>query len=356
MKAALWLVASAVAATASAGDWPQWLGPTRDGQAASGALPSVAAPKLSVAWRRPLGPGLSGIVSGNGHAFTLFSDGESDYAVALALADGREAWRTKLDPSPPGSDRGPGSTPLVEGRELIVQAGGRDNETSLVGLDPATGATLWSLKGAHRTTYSSPVVAEVGGVRQLVVHTTLPGPPPRSGLLGLKLDDRSVLWSTALEKGVSFETPLVTPDGRVVLLTWSDVQTVTVTRNEGRFEATPSWQSGDLVSYVSPPVLVGNHLYGFGGDFLACVDPKTGRTLWKEKLYPGSVSAAGSHLAVLSVNAGALRLVEAGPGGYREKAKIDLFARGSRAEAPPTVIAGHVLARNDEEIVAVRVE
>jgi outer membrane protein assembly factor BamB len=397
------LVMAAAGAPARAGDdaWPQWLGPTRDGRAAEAA--ARKAPRLALAWKKPLGGGSSGLVVAGGRVFTLFSDEESEFAVALAVADGREIWRAKLDAMVPGADGGPVSTPLVagstlvtlssacqlraldtatgrvawqrdmkadfavklgrgcatspllEGGRVIVQAGGRDNDQRVVALDAATGATVWTSRGTERTTYTSPVVAEIGGVRQLVVHHTIIGPPAKSGLMGIRLADQSVLWSRPLET-LSFDTPLVLASGAVVLGSWSDTSAVQVTSRAGRFEAKPGWATADLSAVVSPPVFRDGHLYGFSGDFLACVDSTSGRTVWKEKIYGGSVILIGDQLAALSITSGLLRLVQASPAGYRELARLEVLNRGSRADTPPSFAAGHVFVRNDEELAAVRVE
>jgi outer membrane protein assembly factor BamB len=395
------LVLAVGASAAAAGDsWPQWLGPTRDGRA-EGTLPK--APRLTQAWKKPLGGGSSGIVVADGRAYTMFSDEESEFAVAFAVADGREVWRVKLDPMAQGADGGPVSTPLVagstlvtlssacqlraldtatgrvawhrdmkadfavklgrgcatspllEGGRVIVQAGGRENDQRVVALDAGTGATVWSSRGSERTTYTSPVVAEIGGVRQLVVHHTIIGPPAKSALMGLSLTDQAVLWNRPLEK-MSFETPLVLASGTVVLGSWSDTSAVQVTGQAGRFEARPGWATADMSANVSPPVFHGGHLYGFGGDFLACVDAASGKTVWKEKIYGGSLILVGEHLAALSISSGVLRLIQATPAGYREVAKLEVLNRGARADTPPSFAAGHVFVRNDEDLVAVRVE
>ncbi|HET8646867.1 MAG TPA: PQQ-binding-like beta-propeller repeat protein, partial [Vicinamibacteria bacterium] len=253
--------------------------------------------------------------------------------------------------------RGCATSPLLEGAWLVVQAGGRENEQRVIALEPASGRTLWTARGKERTTYTSPVVAEIGGVRQLVVHHTVYGATPTSGLMGLRLSDQSVLWSTALDK-LSFDTPLVLPGegggATVVLGSWSDLQAVRVTAAGSTFRVEPRWRTGDLSSFVSPPVFREGHLYGFGGDFLACLDAASGRTVWKERTYPGSAILIGDRLVVLSVTAGLLRVVAATPAGYREEARLEVLNRGARAEAPPSLAAGHVLVRNDEELVAVR--
>jgi len=62
------------------------------------------------------------------------------------------------------------------------------------------------------------------------------------------------------------------------------------------------------------------------------------------------------HLIILSITAGLVRVVEATPAVYRERARLEALARGSRAETPPSVAGRRVFVRNDEEAVAVDVE
>src|SRR5689334_2978658 len=58
------LVCSVVAV---AGDWPQWLGPNRDGSSPEKVSPWKEAPK--VLWRKPVGEGNSGPVVADGRVY-----------------------------------------------------------------------------------------------------------------------------------------------------------------------------------------------------------------------------------------------------------------------------------------------
>jgi outer membrane protein assembly factor BamB len=357
---------------------------------------------LREAWRRPLGIGLSGIAVDGTRAYTVFSDGESDFAVAFAVGDGREVWRTRLDASLPAAERGPGGTPLVDGGrmftlasscvlqaleadtgrvawtlnvkerfgvelrqgcqssplleagQVVVQTGAREDHR-LAAFDPKSGSVAWTAKGAEGTFYASPTVADLAGAHQVVVHAGVNRPEQRavSGLYGVSLADRSVLWSTVLDEGLSFETPLVLPGDRIALLTWNDARLLQLRRKDAGLEIESLWRSPELISYVSPPVFHDGHLYGFGRDDLACVDAATGRTVWKEKTYGGSLILVDGHLVALGVTSGLLRIVEATPAGYREKARLEVTNRGARAETPPSFAGGRIFVRNDEEIVAV---
>ena len=392
------------AAAAPAAAWPQWLGPGRDGTvAAPGTFAGKPSAALRIAWRRPIDPGVASLTVSGGRLFTVASDGAADYAVALSATDGSEVWRAALDPSVPILERGPVSTPavggglvhvlsaacrlraldaatgrvawtrdlkadfavdlrqgcqmspLVEGGQVLVHAGGRENDRTLLAFDAATGEPAWAARGAQRTFYASPVVADLAGTRQVIVHHAVPGPPSISGLVALRLSDRAVLWQHTLERNLSFETPVVLPPDRVLLLTWNGAHALRVAAKDGKLAAEPAWQTTDLSADVSPPVRHEGHLYGFGGDFLASLDARTGQVAWKEKLYRGSVILVDGHLIVLSVASGQVRVVEATPAGYREKARLEVLKRGSRAETPPSFAAGRIYVRNDEEVVAIEV-
>jgi outer membrane protein assembly factor BamB len=276
---------------------------------------------------------------------------------ALEAASGKVLWQIDLKTRFGVELRqGCATSPFVRDGRLVVQAGGKEDHR-VVALDPATGDLQWSSKGETRTFYSSPVVSTVGGRLQVLVHDATPGPPPVGGLLGLDLQDGKVLWRRSLEEGFSFDTPLLLPDDRLALLTWNDARLFRVKAGAGGAGATvePLWKSADLKAYVAPPVARDGHLYGFGGDELVCLELLGGKAAWKEKLYPGSVILADGHLVALSVSAGLLRVVEATPAGYRERAKLQVFDRGSRAETPPSLAGRRIFARSEDEIAAVEV-
>jgi outer membrane protein assembly factor BamB len=93
-----------------------------------------------------------------------------------------------------------------------------------------------------------------------------------------------------------------------------------------------------------------------GHDFLRCIRASDGGAAWKERTYPGSVALVDGHLVALSITAGLLRVVEANPQAYRERARLQVLEPGSRAETPPSVVGRRIFLRNDEEVVAVDVE
>jgi len=398
------LVGAAAAAqpAAGAGDWPRWLGPNQNGSTAGGGVFQRTPLRLRKAWSRPIGGGRSGLVVAGGRVFSLVTDGEAQVALALGAGDGTELWRVPLGPhaaesmAPVGSPvvdgegvfvlgtdcvlraltaasgasvwqvdlkqrfgvalrRGCESSPFVENGRVILQPGGADDHR-LVALDAQSGALAWSAKGTERANYSSPVVAELAGVRQVVVHHVTPEPPQRSGLAGFRLSDGALLWSRSFEANVSTETPLWLPEDRVLLLTWNDAKLATLRREGDRFEVGTAWAKPSLRSRISPPVYKDGHLYGFDGDELVCLRAATGEAVWKQRLYAGSLIRVDDALVVLSANAGLVRVVEASPAGYREKAQLQVLQRGAQTETPPSFAGRTIFVRNDEEIAAIVVE
>jgi outer membrane protein assembly factor BamB len=289
-------------------------------------------------------------------ASRVFVLGSDCILRALAADSGQVHWQADLKQRF-GAElrRGCETSPFVEAGRLILQPGGKE-EHRLVALDTATGDLVWTAKGKERANYSSPVAAEIGGVRQAVVHhvATLEN-AQASGLSGFRLGDGALLWSATFERNASLETPLVIPEG-VLLLTWNDARLARVSRSGDAWTLQTVWNSDVFKARISPPVYRDGHLYGFKEDDLVCVRAATGEVVWRERVYPGSAILVDGRLVVLSANAGLVRLVEATPAGYREAARLEVLNRGAQAETPPSFSGASIFVRNDEEVAAVVVE
>ena len=395
-----WLLA--VLLLGAPGSWPHWGGPAQNGSASDpGLFAGKAEVRLVKAWSRPLETGQGGLAVADGRVFTLFRDGQDDYAIALQADSGAEAWRARLDPGvesawlpgPPSTPAvhdglvftlssacrlraheassgrvlwqvdfkekygtvfqiGCATSPFVEGGRLYVQTGGREDHR-LAAFDPRSGEALWTAKGTHRAVNATPVAADLAGVRQILVHHL--SAEGRIGVTGFRLADGTPLWSADVTQGFSFDPPQAFPGDRLFLQTVNDLHVVRVSRQGEAWKTEPAWRTVDLQAYVSPPVFHGGHLFGLGGDHLACVEAETGRTVWKEKIYPGSLIVVDGHLIVLSAGAGLLRVVEASPAGYREKARLEIFPKGAPTLAPPSFAGRRIFVRNEEAVAAVDV-
>ncbi|MBU6400425.1 MAG: PQQ-binding-like beta-propeller repeat protein [Verrucomicrobia bacterium] len=142
-----------------ADDWPQWLGPHRDGVwCETGILESFTASGPPVRWRVPIGGGFAGPAVAKGRVFVTdrqLSPGTANPAnpfdrgkipgrervLCLRERDGKVLWTYAYDcPYDLSYPSGPRTTPVVShGRVYTLGATGR-----LLGLDAKTGARLWS--------------------------------------------------------------------------------------------------------------------------------------------------------------------------------------------------------------------
>jgi len=390
------------AAVRSDSGWPQYLGPGRDGRSpAASVFPATGPVRLEIAWRRPIGPATAGLSSSGDLLVTLDSDEQGAWAVALRPGDGTLAWRVPLDAGLPDDERGPGSTPAIAGGfafvlspacqlralelatgktawhvdlkarfgaaarlgctssplldagRVIVQPGAPD-DNHVVALDGATGATAWKAKGAARANYSSPGLRVKGAAREVLVHhTDVSQGDPRGGVTAVRAEDGTPVWSHTLEQYWSWATPQPVGADRVLLLTWNDAALLKA--GAAGEPAALVWRTPAFSAYVGGPVYHDGHLYGHGGDYLRCVRASDGATVWEERTYPGSVTLVDGQLLALSITAGLLRVVEATPAAYRERARLAVLEPGARAETAPSVVERRVFVRNDEEVVAVDV-
>jgi outer membrane protein assembly factor BamB len=148
-----------VAGPASALDWPQWLGPNRDGVwRETGLLARFPAGGPKVLWRTPLGTGYSGPAVAEGRIYVmdrqraLDADGKPrrptregipgiERVVCLSAADGKRIWKHEYDcPYTISYASGPRTTPLVH-QDRVYTLGAMGD---LLCLERASGKVRWA--------------------------------------------------------------------------------------------------------------------------------------------------------------------------------------------------------------------
>src|SRR5690606_34640016 len=109
---------------------------------------------------------------------------------------------------------GAASTPLIDGNRLFLNLGGEDG-AGIVALDKDTGKLLWKAT-EDDASYSSPVMAEIGGKRRVVFFT-------REGLVVLEPETGAVVYSRRWRSrsNASVNAAMPVASGGVVLLTAS---------------------------------------------------------------------------------------------------------------------------------------
>ena len=107
-----------------------------------------------------------------------------------------------------------------------------------------------------------------------------------------------------------------------------------------------------LDARLSTSVWYGEHVYGFDGRFLSCVDGATGAKVWKSRPPGGGGLIRVDDNLVILGQGGDVVLTRATPAGYEERARVN--ALDGDSVTYPSFAAGLVYVRNTREIAAVR--
>ena len=224
--------------------------------------------------------------------------------VSLDAATGKIIWSQNVAQKYAGPmiEWAFSESPLVDGDRLIVMPGGPG--ASLVSLNKLDGTLQWKA-GSDEAGYSSAVVADVEGVRQVIA---LSG----ASAFGVRVDNGQVLWRyERVSNGTAnIATPIVN-DGHVFLST--DYGTGGALLKLGARGASEVYFTREMMNHYSTSVLVGDVLYGFSNSILTAMRFRTGQVLWRHRsVGKGSLIFADKFLYVLSED-GVLGLVEARP-------------------------------------------
>ena len=383
-------------------DWPEWLGPSRNGTSAEAAWRADWSHRPpEVLWRRRVGAGYSAVSIRGGLAYTMGNADGKDSVWCLDAATGAVVW-TFSYPCAKGLFAGPRATPAVggayvcaldrEGRLYCLRAAtgeklwsrnliahvrwkglgwkwGTSASPLLLGgtvvvdvgtafaFDLATGALRWK-SGQYETAYASPVTMPAAGTGE-VSDRRASRPGPRLVMLnGERLrildpaDGRECCSWQWTCRGTNIPSPVVA--GSHVLLTSGYGRGCALLKfDQGRLEK--AYESRVLGSHIHTPVVRDGFVYGFHGDVcllsgsptarasLKCIELATGRERWATtRLGYGMLIAAGPRLIALTER-GCLVAVEATAAAYRELGSHRVF-RG-RCWTAPVLANGRIYCR-----------
>ncbi len=401
------VLASCIAAgIARAADWPQFLGPDRNGVSAETGLNwdwKDHAPRVQ--WKVPLGNAFSSVAVVGDRIFTMAKRGDRDFVVCLDAADGKERWAYDAAPTYVDKQRqgaGPRSTPvhhdgklycllpmgqllcltaegqrvwevnvfqdtgapnpagefyywgvsyspLVEGGLVIVQPGGSKGN-SVAAYHRDTGKRVW-MAGDDPQGYASPIAITVGG-RRLVVC------PTGRSVLGIDPAKGAVLWRYGF--GNKFNATCATPVWKEDTLFVSAAYgggcaALEIVPGDDAWKVRERWTSRkSLQCLFATPMVLGGHIYGMHGDLAAfqlkCLDLKTGDVKWAERVSEryGLVAAEGHVLAW--GERGSLMLLKATPTAYTVEAELPKLL-AYKAWAMPALADGRLYLRDERHLL-----
>jgi len=270
----------------------------------------------------------------NGRLYTL---GITGIFSAFDAATGKLAWQIPAPPEHPSY--GTAVSPVGDKNLVIVHPG---NHGPLTAFDATTGVVKWT--GTDRGAYASPIIVELGGVRQVVTMT-------QGSVLGVSLSDGARLWEYPwLSRTTpSAITPIVYGETLIVSSQAMGVTALKPARRGGKWVVEVAWQTKDVSLFLSNPVLVGDTLFGLSekarGQFFA-LDANSGKVLWLGQPRQASNTAvvkAGNLLLLLNDD-GELIVARSSTRGFEPVKRYTVA--DSATWAQPTVSGNRVFVKD----------
>lgn len=297
--------------------------------------------KNQYAVRMAKGPNSTPLVAG-GRLYTL---GATGVLSAWSTGNGALVWRKDYSASIDTSKLfcGTSMSPMVEGGSLVVQVGSDVHGGRVIALDPTTGTERWTWRGPGPG-YASPIAITAGGVRQIVTLTD-------SSVVGIDAKTGASLWSVpfADEWHENIVTPVWTGAHLVVSGTRQGTHAFTLRQEGGKWQAVEAWKNADVTMYMSTPVVADGTIYGHSnkrkGQFVA-LDAKTGAVRWATEGREGehaSVLLTPAHVLFLS-NSGNLVVARRAPAEFEEARRYDVA--DSETWAVPVLLADGLILRD----------
>ena len=320
---------SALVAQNQTAEWPQWRGPNRDGVVPSFNEPRTWPEQLTRRWKIDVGTGYATpLVAGN-RVYIFSRQGENEVMQALDADSGKTLWRTEypasftMNSAAVRHGPGPKATPILSngrlysigmtgtvtafdaatGKQLWQKAGsstlmpmytshsfspvverglvifhvGGHGKGALTAYDVNTGEVKWSW-GGDGPGYGSPMVAEFGGVRQLVTNT-------QGKLIGIDPATGALLWEQPFESSnfTNSLTPVVV--GNTVLLSNNvkPATAISISRENNKWITATAWENPEGQTRMTNAVVLGDVIFGLSmrnmGQYYG-LDAKSGKTLW----------------------------------------------------------------------------
>jgi outer membrane protein assembly factor BamB len=386
----------------SGADWPQYLGPTRNGVYAGPPLAEswgTSGPR--VLWRKEVGAGFAGPVVAGTRLILFHRVGSEEVVESLDVATGRTQWRYAyptryqddfgFDEGPravpvvagdvvytfgaegqlhaidlsrgtrlwsedtmrrfsvPKGFFGAAGSPLVEDGRVIANVGGP--QAGIVAFDAKSGKVIWTATD-HSASYSSGVAATLHGARRALFLT-------RAGLIGLDPANGRIAfsksWRARNANSVNAASPLVIGDMVFISAEYGPGAGLFRLGADGS-TLNEVWTSNDiLTTHYATAVHHNGFLYGYHGrqelgPSLRAVELLTGKVAWSQDQFrAGSITLAGDRLLIVR-ESGEILLAPASPQGFRPTARAQVLPAVVRAY--PAVADGVVYLRNERTLVA----
>lgn len=308
-------------------DWPQWMGPNRDGvYEESGLVERIPQDGLPVVWRVPVAKGYSGPAVADGRVFLtdyVMASGKitnnpggrdelsgSERVLCFDSQTGEQLWKTQYDRAYKLSyPSGPRATPTVDGDCVYVLGA----EGDLLCLSVNNGDIVWRKQLASEFQTQAPIW---GYAAHPLIYgdllITLAG-GPNSAAIAVNKKTGNVVWQALTTNEIGYCPPTIAKLGGVdQLIIWHSEALNGLEPETGKVIWSYPLRPRYGMSIAAPQIL-GNRLFASGiGETSALIefdaDGMPGETSWKGKpkigVYSGNATALFTEQAIYGSDCG----------------------------------------------------
>ncbi|MCA9081207.1 MAG: PQQ-binding-like beta-propeller repeat protein [Planctomycetaceae bacterium] len=390
-----------------AGDWPQILGPNRNGitlddERLAESWPSSGPPVL---WSREVGAAVAGVAVSGPRAILFHRERDNEVIECLQAENGQTLWKQsypttfyaqvgggtgplcvptitedvvitygaqgvltccRLQDGTPLWQRkthqefsaregyfGAGSSPLVVGDLVVVNVGGTKDESGVIAFDLATGKTRWT-RTEEPASYAAPVLVSFEDQPHVLMVT-------RYKCLLLDGPTGAIRFEFPFgQRGptVNAACPLVIDNKQLFLTASYGIGAVLADFGPQHFQYV--WERDEVLSaQYCTPIHQQGILYGIHGREdvppadLRAIELQTGKLLWdKQNFGYGTIIAANGKLLIQKTDGDCI-LGVATPTGFKQLAHHRLL--NGEVRALPALSSGRLYVRNEQELRCVQV-
>ena len=416
-RIALFLLTALVvssATAASAADWPQFQGPDRNGISPETGLARTwteAGPQ--VYWTYPLAEGFAGPAIRDGEVYVLDRvDDAQDVLRCLSLDSGEELWTYAYDAPGSVGHSGSRTTPTVtekyvftvgmlghfycfdrashqpvwsknlldefpqDGRprwgysqspsahgDLVIVAP-QSKKGFVAAFKQSSGELAWTSAGLGLTGYSTPTIATLDGVEQvLMIGASNKEGTDKGWVGGISLEDGALLWKyNGWQCWIPIAYPTLISNDRLFLTGGYDAGSamIQVSLDDGKWQVDELFKTDACGSQIHQPLVYEGHLYvnsnsNERSDGMMCLT-FDGKVLWNTvateslpNFERGNLLIADDMIISLDGKTGILHLVDPSPDGFREIASAKMFD-GDQMWSPMALSNGRLVLRSQTEM------
>jgi len=283
---------------------------------------------------------------------TVATDGRRVYAifangdVGCFDFDGKSIWSKSL--GVPDSTYGYASSLAMYQNLLLIQYDQgmeEDAKSRMIAMDGFSGQVVWEVKRPVAGSWTSPVVAKVGGQYQLITCSD-------PWVIGYNPTTGAQLWQA--ECGGADVAPSPIYAGGLVFAV-SPYEHIVAVRPDGQGNVTDThvaWSAEDGIPDICSPVSNGRLVFLLHtAGTLTCYQCADGRMLWEKDLdtsFNASPSLVGNRIYLLSTK-GVMFIAEVGA-EYTEIARCEL---GEKTQASPAFADGRIYIRAGKNLYCI---